>query len=347
MSRKNVTVCAAHAAPVYLDAAATAAKACELIGQAASRGADLIAFPESFIPGFPLWPAVSPPYRNHALFERFVEQSVRVPGPEVLQLCRAARSAGIIVSVGISESTPTSVGCIWNSNLMIDSDGSILNHHRKLVPTFFEKLIWANGDGMGLRVAETRAGRIGMLICGENTNPLARFAMMAEGEQIHISSYPPAWPTHDLGANDAYDLTSAVRIRAGAHSFEAKSFNLVASSLIDEATLDALAAIGEEGLEILRNSPRGPSMIINPRGDVIAETVSREDELLMAEIDLQECVGPKQFHDVVGAYNRFDVFGLNIDRTRRHPVEYREAGHGHVYPYDMLGDSEERSDAAE
>lgn len=347
MSQIKVTVCAAHVAPVYMDAAATVEKACALIAEAGAKGAGLVAFPESYVPGFPLWPAVSPPFRNHGLFERLVAQSIRVPGPEVLRLCQAARQAGVIVSIGISESTSASVGCIWNTNLLIGGDGAILNHHRKLVPTFFEKLLWANGDGSGVRVSETAVGRVGMLICGENTNPLARYAMIAEGEQIHVSSYPPVWPTHDPRANNAYDLSSAVRIRAGAHAFEAKAFNIVASSLIDARTLDELSAVGEEGLDILRNSPRGPSMVINPHGNVTAETMSSEDELLYADIDLQDCVVPKQFHDLSGYYNRFDVFGLRIDRTRRAPASYAGDDIASVYPFETVERLATRPDAAE
>jgi aliphatic nitrilase len=171
--------------------------------------------------------------------------------------------------------------------------------------------------------------------------------MIAEGEQIHISSYPPVWPTHDPRANDAYDLSSAVRIRAGAHAFEAKAFNIVASSLVDEAALDALASIGDEGLEILRNSPRGPSMVINPHGTVLVETISREDELLFAHIDLQDCVVPKQFHDLSGYYNRFDVFGLKIDRTRRAPARYAGDDIPSVYPFETMERLAVRPDAAE
>mgnify|MGYP000014702263 CR=1 FL=1 len=347
MSRQKLVVCAAHVAPVYMNARASVEKACSLIREAAAKGAHLVAFPEAFIPGFPLWPAVSPPYRNHALFQDYVAQSVRVPGPEIFQVCQAARDAGVVVSLGISESTSASVGCIWNTNLLIGSDGSILNHHRKLVPTFFEKMIWANGDGNGVRVTETPLGRIGMLICGENTNPLARYAMMAEGEQIHVSSYPPVWPTHELRANDAYDLASAVRIRAGAHSFEAKVFNIVASSRVDDATLDALSSLGEPALDVLRSAPRAPSMILNPHGVAVAETDADADELLIAEIDLQECVVPKQFHDLSGYYNRFDIFNFRLNRTRLSPVEYIGEDAAAVYPFESMEKSESRPDAAE
>ena len=176
--------CAAHVAPVYLNTEKTIEKACSLIAEAARAGAQIIAFPESFVPGFPVWAALQAPIHGHNLFKQLAARSIDVPGPEVTRLCMEARRNGILVSIGISEATDTSVGCLWNSNLLIGSDGSILNHHRKLVPTFFEKLIWANGDGVGLRVSKTEIGNVGMLICGENTNPLARFTLMAQGRTV-------------------------------------------------------------------------------------------------------------------------------------------------------------------
>lgn len=320
--KQKVKVAAAHVAPVYMDARATAEKASRIIREAGADGIELLVFPESFIPGFPLWPALSAPIYNHELFTRFVAQSVSVPGPEVMSVCAAARDAGVVVSIGISEIANNSVGCIWNTNLLIGADGAIINHHRKLVPTFFEKLIWANGDGNGLRVADTPIGKIGALICGENTNPLARFSLIAQGEQIHASSYPPTWPTHDPKANDRYDLASAIRIRAGAHSFEAKAFNVVASSLIDQRTLDELADLGPEALRIISESPHGLSAIIGPDGLPIAETQAETDTILSEIIDLEALVIPKQFHDVVGYYNRFDIFQLEVNREERSGVHF-------------------------
>ena len=140
-----------------------------------------------------------------------------------------------------TEGTEASVGCLWNSNVLIGANGAILNHHRKLMPTFYEKLVWASGDGRGLRVVETEIGRLGMLICGENTNPLARYALMAQGEQVHMSSYPPVWPTRPVTEKGGYDLRRAIEIRAGAHAFEAKVFNIVASGAIDLSMRDVLA----------------------------------------------------------------------------------------------------------
>jgi nitrilase len=238
----------------------------------------------------------------------------------VQQLCDAAREHRTLVSIGISERSETSVGCLWNSNLLIDAGGKLLNHHRKLVPTFYEKLIWANGDGAGLAVHNTEIGKLGMLICGENTNPLARYSLIAQGEQIHVSSYPPVWPTRPPNEAGRYDLAAAIRIRAGAHSFEGKLFNIVASACLDRSLLDALRGLDPAARETLETSPRGVSMVIGPSGEVISDTLCESEGLLYHEVDIAQCVEPKQFHDVVGYYNRFDVFELKVDRTRRSPI---------------------------
>lgn len=314
--------CAAHVAPIFLDAEATVQKACSLIAEASRAGARLIAFPESFVPGFPVWAGVQAPIKNHEFFKRLAANSIEVPGPEVARLCEAARDNAITVSIGVSERSTVSVGCLWNSNLLIGQDGMLLNHHRKLVPTFYEKLIWANGDGDGLRVTNTEIGKIGMLICGENTNPLARYSLIAQGEQVHISSYPPVWPTRPSNEPDRYDLASAIRIRAGAHSFEGKVFNVVSSGFLDQRTLEALRDIERDGRETLAQSPQAVSMVLGPSGEIISDTLCESEGLLYQEIDVSQCVEPKQFHDVVGYYNRFDVFDLKVTRKRLAPIEF-------------------------
>jgi aliphatic nitrilase len=316
-------VAAAHVAPVFLDTDRSVDKACSVIDEAADHGARLIAFPEVFLPGYPVWAALEAPIRTHELFKRLAASALAIDGPELTRVRQAARRRGIFVSIGFTEGTSTSVGCLWNSNALFGADGALLNLHRKLVPTFYEKLIWANGDGSGLRVSGTELGRIGMLICGENTNPLARFALIAEGEQVHISSYPPVWPTRPPEGPGNYDLAHAIRIRAGAHAFEAKAFNLVASSCIDETVRRATeTALGPEPLRILDQSPRGISAVFGPTGAPLGEELCREEGILYADIDLAQSVEPKQFHDLVGSYNRFDIFTLSVDRSRRRPATY-------------------------
>jgi nitrilase len=324
MPLPTIRVAAAHLAPVWLDANATVGKACDAIAEAARGGAQLVVFPESFIPGFPAWTALAAPILTHDWFRRFAAASIPVDGAEVMRMRNAARRHGLHVSVGFSEATTASVGCLWNSNLLVGPDGGILNHRRKLVPTYYEKLVWAPGDAEGLRVVDTALGRIGALICGENTNPLARYALMAEGEQLHLATFPPIWPTRLPGEAAAYDIEEAIRIRCGAHSFEAKCFTLVASAHLDQAAAEALSAISADAARVIEATPRAVSMAIGPDGRQLGQ--SRRDEgLLFVDMDLADCVEPKQFHDVVGYYNRFDVFRLEVDRTPRLPARFIDA----------------------
>src|SRR5262249_27362391 len=161
-------VASAHVAPVFLDTDRSVDKACSVIEEAAGAGARLIAFPEAYLPRLPVWAALAAPIRTNELFKALAASALEVDGPELARIRLTARRTGSFVSIGFTEGTKTSVGCLWNSNVLIGADGAVLNHHRKLVPTYFEKLIWANGDGRGLRVCGTELGRIGMLICGEN-----------------------------------------------------------------------------------------------------------------------------------------------------------------------------------
>jgi nitrilase len=322
----KIKVAALHAASVFLDKQATTEKAINLIAEAASHGAELIVFPESFIPGFPVWAGLWAPIYNHDLFTRMVQNSCLVPGPELAMIAAEAKHRKVFVSIGFSEKNPISAGSIWNSTLLIDDNGQVLNHHRKLVPTFYEKLIWAPGDGAGLRVADTRLGRIGGLICGENTNPLARYALMTQGEQVHISNYPPIWPTRPPAAGGNYDNVAANRTRAAAHSFEAKAFGIVCAGFMDKAMRDFLVDRDATIAPIVDGTSQGASMFVGPDGAQIGAAIQHEEGIIYAEFDLNACVEPKQFQDVVGYYNRFDVFDLHITRKRTTAAVYHDEG---------------------
>jgi aliphatic nitrilase len=215
---------------------------------------------------------------------------------------------------------------LYNSNLLIGADGRVLNHHRKIVPTFYEKLTWAAGDGAGLRVCETECGRIGMLICGENTNPLARYTMMAQGEEVHISSYPPLWPTHDPSDGANYNLAHAIRLRAAAHSFEAKAFNIVSSGFMDQPMRELLGGLHPDAARILDGSPRSVSLVTNPSGECISDVLCDDEGIVYADIDVAQCIVPKQFHDLSGGYNRFDIFQLHVNRQAHRPVTFDPPG---------------------
>lgn len=321
---KMSAVTAVHAASIVLDKAASTAKACRLIETAAGDGSRLVVFPESFLPGFPLWNALVRPIDGHAMFRRFAENSVRIDGAEMRAIADTAAKHRIFVSMGFSEVSPYSDGCLWNSNVLISDHGELLNHHRKLVPTFYEKLSWTSGDGAGLKVVSTAVGRIGSLICGENNNPLSRYTLMAQGEQIHTANYPPVWPFRNPLGAPRYDLSDAIRVRAAAHSFEAKVFTIVSAGYLDEASLAVIADGNGESEAILRACPRSCSMIVGPDGSLRSEIRSEEEGMVHAQIDVSEILEHKQHHDMAGYYNRMDIYSLHVQRARPKPAYFRE-----------------------
>lgn len=310
------------ASPIMLDMEATVEKTCVLIREAAKNGAELVVFPESFIPGFPVWAAYQSPIDGHEMFKRFALNSISIDSDEIRRICNVAAKCGIFVSLGFSEMSSVSSGCLWNSNILIDDQGEIINHHRKIVPTFYEKLIWASGDGAGLNVVNTRLGRIGSLICGENNNTLARYSLIAQGEQIHTASFPAVWPFRNPVSNlRPYDLTETIRIRVSAHCFEGKVFSVVSSSFLDEESISVLANGDANAERVLRATPPASAMIIGPEGDLLAEHPNDKEGIVYAELDLERAIELKQHHDLAGYYNRFDIFGFTLNQERLAPVE--------------------------
>lgn len=309
---------AVQAAPVFLDTDATVAKACQLIGQAAAGGAKLVVFPEVFVPGYPYWNWTMTPLKGSEWFEKLFRAAIDVPGPEVDALRIAARDAGVHVVIGINERDPYSMGSLYNSLLFIDDAGNVLGVHRKLVPTWAEKLTWAGGDGSSLRVYDTTIGRLGGLACGENTNTLARFALLAQGENIHTANYI-ALPT----APADYDMVEAIKVRAAAHSFEGKVFTVVACSAITPEIVDAVAH-DEESRAMLERKHSAFSGIFGPDGRLISVPLIDEEGIVYADIDLNKCIQPKQMHDIIGHYNRFDIFQLHVNRKPQPSIIFGE-----------------------
>ena len=341
-----IRVAACHAAPVFLSAKETTEKAISLIREAAAHKANLVVFAETYIPAFPIWSSLRPPTHNHELFKRMARESVYADGEEVGAIRAVARQLGVMVSIGISEKVRTSSATLYNSNLFIGDDGAVLVHHRKLMPTFYEKLTWAPGDGHGLRVAETPFGKIGTLICGENTNPLARYALMAQGEQLHISSWPAVWPTRLSGSGGAnFDNVSANRTRAAAHCFEAKCFGVLCAGFLGADAIRTVVA-GSDNEELvareLEQSKRGATMFLDSTGAPLPgfvvdketkaheqrDMLQEEEGILYVDMDLDDGIEGKQYHDVVGGYQRLDVFELRVDRTRHQPANFVERSSG-------------------
>ncbi|MBI4081320.1 MAG: carbon-nitrogen hydrolase family protein [Candidatus Lambdaproteobacteria bacterium] len=312
----TTTVAAVQAAPVFLDRESTLDKALALIAEAARHGAELIVFPEVFIAGYPYWNRLKNVFQTAGYFTTLLKNAVEVPSPTTERLCEAARRSGVYVVMGINERPTNTLGTLYNTNLILSPEGRILLKHRKLMPTYAEKLVWGFGDGSSLRVLDTPLGKLGTLICGENANPLARFALLAQGEQIHLSNYP-ALPAGDAGG---YDLGEEIRLRGANHAFEGKVFNVVASAVIDGTVVEKVAETEEE-----RRLMAGPQMsftgVFAPGGRLISDTVPPGQEgIVYARCDLEAIIGPKLRHDVAGQYNRFDVLALHLNRAPCTPI---------------------------
>ena len=293
--------------PVFLNAEKTIDKAITFIKEASENGAQLIAFPEVFVSGYPYWNWIMTPVQGSKWYEKLYKSAITADGSEVKRICDAAKEFNIHIVIGINERGP-SFGEIYNTNLIIDNLGNLIGKHRKLVPTWAEKLTWSGGDGSSLKVYKTEIGPIGTLVCGENTNTLARFALLAQGELIHVANYislPVAPPD--------YDMAEAIKIRAAAHSFEGKLFTIVSCSTISQEIKNALREDVPNVDELLTRKNSAFSGFIGPNGAVIGTPLIDEEGIVYANIDLEKCIQPKQMHDILGHYNRFDIFDLRIN----------------------------------
>jgi aliphatic nitrilase len=299
-----------QASPIFLDTNATIDKACSIIEEVSKNGAELVAFPEVFISAYPYWNWITNPLEGSEWFKKLYLSAIYIDGKEVKKICAVAKKNNINVVIGCNEKVRYSVGTIFNTNLIISNEGKLIGAHRKLVPTWAEKLTWSGGDGSTLKVYPTSVGPLGTLACGENTNSLARYTLLSQGEMIHIANYIslPVSP-------DDYNMAEAIKIRAAAHSFEGKIYTLVSCSVISEEIIQLFEkhfpASDVRTLFSRKNSAF--TGIIGPNGESIVPPLIDDEGIVYAEIDLQKCIQPKQMHDLLGHYNRFDIFDLRVN----------------------------------
>lgn len=300
--------------PRLLERAATLADAVASVAEAAAAGAALVVFPEAHVPGYPAWIWRLRPGADMALAEalhaQLLASAVDLSTDDLRPLQEAAREHQLTVVCGIDERDPEfSRGTLYNTVVVIAPDGTLANRHRKLMPTNPERMVWGFGDGSGLRVVQTPAGRVGTLICWENYMPLARFSLYAQGVELYIA------PTYDHG--ERWLATMRHIAREGGCWVVGSGFALRGCDIPD--TFPGKAELYPDPEEWINS---GDSVVVAPGGDVVAGPLHREMGLLYAEIELERVGVARRSLDVAGHYARPDVFRLHVDTGAQPPVTF-------------------------
>jgi nitrilase len=300
--RDKVTAACVQVEPAIFDRGGTIDRVAERTAEAAGAGAGLVVFPETFIPAYPssVWAKALAGWGEPGAKEAFAllhRESLELPGPDADRLAGIAREHGVWLVIGVNELDPARPGTLYNSLLYYSPAGELELHHRKLVPTNHERLIWGPGDGRGLRAIETPLGRLGGLICWENYMPLARFSLYESGVEIYIAST----------ADDGESWQATLKHIA----LESRSFVIApchfqrATSYPDDFPLAALL----EGRDVLG---RGGSAILGPDGSYLAGPLYDDEGILYAELDPELLLQSRQRFDAAGHYHRPDVLQLTV-----------------------------------
>lgn len=304
-------VAAIQAAPVFLDAAATLDKTLALMREVAEAGAELCVFPETFLSGYPAWSDITDSGKfneagQKAAYAAYIEGSVYGDGPEMAAIAEEARQLGIFTYLGLIE-RDRSGGSVYCSLAAFDPEKGLVSMHRKMRPTHAERMVWSNGDGAGLKVHAYKNFRVGGLNCWENWMPLARYAMYAQGEHLHVSTWPGfPWLTRDIARFTALEGRVYVVAVGGV---------LTAKDIPDGFPLKSeMVKVGDRYLT-------GGTRIVGPDGEQIAEAGEGEETILYADLDVNRVLEERQNFDPAGHYSRRDVLKLEVDRTRQNAIE--------------------------
>lgn len=300
-----------QASAITLDTPRSLDKICGLIQEAAVSGARLIACGETWLPGYPAWLDYLPKIAlwghepSKEVFAELIRNSVTVPGEECDRIGKLARELKVVVVVGVNERVEVGPGngTIYNSLITFNSDGQIVNHRRKLVSTYSERMIWGQGDGKDLGAVATGAGRVGGLICWEHWMPLARQVMHESAEQIHVAVWPTVHELHQIASRQ--------------YAFEGRCFVLAAGIIMKVSDLPKQFELPSElAADPDRLVLRGGSAIIAPDARYIAGPIFDRESILLAELDLNEIRREQMTLDTTGHYSRPDIFKLTVNRSR-------------------------------
>jgi aliphatic nitrilase len=294
-----IRAAAVQIAPDFENVDGTLNRVCAAIDEAGAKGVQLIVFPETFLPYYPYFSFVQPPVLQGPAHIRLMERAVVVPGPVTLAVAERARAHGMVVVLGVNERDH---GSLYNTQLVFDADGSLLLKRRKITPTYHERMIWGQGDAAGLKVVDTKVGRVGALACWEHYNPLARYALMAQHEEIHCAQFPGSL----VGPIFAEQMEVTIRH----HALESGCFVVNATGWLTDAQITAITP--DTGLQkALRGGCH--TAIVSPEGKHLAPPLTEGEGMVVADLDMALITKRKRMMDSVGHYARPELLSLAIN----------------------------------
>ncbi len=303
--KRTVKAAALQLTPVLENATGTVEKVCRAIHDVAARGVGIAVFPETFVPYYPYFSFVRPPATIGAEHLRLYDNAPIVPGPATEAVADAVRRTGTVVVLGLNERDH---GTLYNAQLVFDADGSIKLHRRKITPTYHERMIWGQGDGAGLKVVDTAVGRVGALACWEHYNPLARYALMTQHEEIHAAQFP--------GSLVGQIFADQMEVTIRHHALEAGCFVVNACGWLTDDQVDTVTAgIPDTERAALTRAVRGGSFtaIVSPEGTLLGTPLTQGEGAVIADLDFSLITKRKRMMDSVGHYARPELLSLTHD----------------------------------